>query len=320
MAHLLRAFGAVLTVAAIPVLVIYAAPAFTRCLTQGLPPPDNVRIEVKSPTNISVIVDNYMSMASVDLLEPEYGSEERLTIQKQRLKLEDLVSYTHFLKAVASSASSTLGGRAEAPVNLASISTLVDLHKPVVIDGFNAFPSLDILEIKLKPRDENGYNLHAKIAINNPTPTSAALGDVTLDVRVGDIVIGEARTSVAKIIPGENIFDIDAKLNVINLQKNMETIIKIEIPYLRNEEIIASASEAFGSLEVSLTRPVRPLVQSVLKSGILGTFINPIVVRLLDNILAHVKDLDEEDLEHFAASLSDLAGTGLKILSMMSIL
>ncbi|KAL4874414.1 hypothetical protein BJY04DRAFT_225038 [Aspergillus karnatakaensis] len=358
--------GVTLIAAGIPTLVVYGAPAFARYLMQGIPIPDNIRIELQNPTNdsIGVVIDsdvhvpsaadvmfhpmnvsfffadespsgNYTPIASLELPELRYGSNERLTVSEQRLKLRDLDAFARFIEAVAFSPSFAIGGRAEAKVKIASITTLVDLQKTVVFEGFNAFPTLTIPEIQLKTRDANGYNLHVKIVLNNPTLTSATLGNVTLDVLIGDIIIGEARVSVANIIPGENVFEVDAKLNVTNLQNNMEDLLAIEIPYLKNEEIIASASvklviyegqrltyweEAFGRLEVTLTRPVRPLVQSVLDSGFLGSYMGPIVERVLDTILANVKEMDEDGLELYAGSLSDLARTALRLLSVMGLL
>jgi hypothetical protein len=41
--------------------------------------------------------------------------------------------------------------------------------------AFNAFPTIEFKEIGLKSRDANGYNLHAKVVLDNPTPVSATL-------------------------------------------------------------------------------------------------------------------------------------------------
>jgi hypothetical protein len=41
--------------------------------------------------------------------------------------------------------------------------------------AFNAFPTIEFKEIGLKTRDANGYNLHAKVVLDNPTPVSATL-------------------------------------------------------------------------------------------------------------------------------------------------
>ncbi|KAL4914613.1 hypothetical protein BDW62DRAFT_213270 [Aspergillus aurantiobrunneus] len=348
--------------------VLYAGPAFARYLIGELPIPDNVRIELKNPTNDSIgatvesnvrvpaagdvtfypmnvfffFADDpdYTPIASVDLPELKYGSGERLTISEQRLKLEDLDAFARFIKAVAFNPSFTLGSRSRAKIKVGTISTWVDLHKTVEFTGsftrvFNAFPTLNITDISLEAADDYGYNVHAKIAINNPTPTSATFGNVTLDLLVGDIILGEARASVANIIPGENVFDVDAKLNITNLQDHMETILEIEVPYLKNEEVLASASvtsvvyegqhlayweEAFGRLEVTLTRPVRPLVQSVMDSGFLRGTVGSLAEQVLNTILDNVKDMDEEDLEQYTARLGDRAVTMLDLLSTLGIL
>jgi hypothetical protein len=152
---------------------------------------------------------------------------------------------------------------------------------------------------------------------------------------VGDFIIGEARVSVANIIPGKNTFDVDAKLNVTNIKNNINAIMAIELPYLKEEQILASASvtsvvyegehlpyweEAFGQLEIALARPIRPLVQSVLDSGFLGSYINPIVDRVLNIILENVKEMEEDDLEDYAEGLGDIGTRALSLLSTLGIL
>ncbi|KAL2803258.1 hypothetical protein BJX63DRAFT_440241 [Aspergillus granulosus] len=346
------------------VQVIYAAPVFARYLMQGIPVPDNVRVQLKNPTNDSIGValesdvwvpdtgdvtfypmdvtffandeyPNFDPITSVSLPKLRYQSKERINIPEQRLQLENLDAFARFIEHAAFNSTFTLGGIAHAKVKIATISTEVDLHKSVTFPAFNAFPTIEFKELGLKTRDENGYNLHAKVVLDNPTPVSATLGDVTLNAMVGEFIIGEGRVSVANIIPGKNTFDVDAKLNVTNIQENINAIMATELPYLKKEQILASASvtsvvyegehlpyweEAFGRLEIALARPIRPLVESVLNSGFLGSFARPIVQRVLNIILENVKEMDEDDLEEYADGLGDIGTRALSLLSTLGIL
>ncbi|KAL3444309.1 hypothetical protein BJX65DRAFT_297771 [Aspergillus insuetus] len=346
------------------VKIIYAAPAFARYLMEGIPVPDNVRIQLKNPTNDSIGVtlesdvwlpdggdvtfypmdvtffsnDEYPDfdpIASISLPQLKYKPGEHLNIPEQRLQLENLDAFARFIEHAVFNSTFTLGGIARAKVKIATISTEVDLYKSVTFPAFNAFPTIEFKEIGLKSRDANGYNLHAKVVFDNPTPVSATLGDVTLNAMIGDFIIGEGRVSVANIIPGKNTFDVDAKLNVTNIKSNINAIMVIELPYMKKEQIIASASvtsvvykdehlpyweEAFGRLEIALARPIRPLVLSVLDSGFLGSYINPIVERVLNIILENVKEMDEDDLEAYAEGLGDIGTRALSLLSTLGIL
>ncbi|KAL2827265.1 hypothetical protein BJY01DRAFT_255765 [Aspergillus pseudoustus] len=356
--------GVVLVAAGIPLLVIYAAPAFARYLVEGIPVPDNVRIQLKNPTNDSIGVTiesdvwvpdagdvtfypmnatffsndeypNFDPIASVSLPELKYKAKDHINIPEQRLHLEDLDAFARFIEHVAFNSTLTLGGIARARVKVATISTDVDLYKSVMFPAFNAFPTIEFKEIGLKSRDKDGYNLHAKVVLDNPTPVSAALGDVTLDAMIGAFIIGEGRVSVANIVPGKNTFSVDAKLNVTNIRNNINAIMATELPYLKEEQILASASvtsivyegehlpyweEAFGRLEIALARPIRPLVQSVLDSGFLGSYMNPIVQRVLNIILENVKEMKEDDVEDYAATLGDIGTRALGLLSTLGIL
>ncbi|KAJ0423190.1 hypothetical protein BJY00DRAFT_310319 [Aspergillus carlsbadensis] len=356
--------GVVLLAVGIPVMVIYAAPAFARYLMQGIPVPDNVRIHLKNPTNNSIGLTlesdvwapdrgdvtfypmdvtffsneeypNFDPIASVSLPQLKYKSGEHINIPEQSLRLEDLDAFARFIEHVAFNSTFMLGGIARAKVKIAMISTEVDLYKSVAFPAFNAFPTIEFKEIGLKSRDTNGYNLHAKVVLDNPTLVSATLGEVTLNVMVGDFVIGEGRVSVANIIPGKNTFDVDAKLNVTNIRDNINAIMAIEIPYLKKEQVLVSASvssvvykgqhlpyweEAFGRLEIAVSRPIRPLVRSVLDTGFLGSYINPIVNRVLNIVLANVKEMDDDDLDAYAESLGEIGTRALSLLSTLGIL
>ncbi|KAL3458720.1 hypothetical protein BJX64DRAFT_279647 [Aspergillus heterothallicus] len=348
--------------------VIYAAPAFARYLIEGIPVPDNVRIQLKNPTNDSIGVTlasdvwvpdggevtfypmdvtffsndeypNFDPIASVSLPKLKYKATEHINLPEQRLQLENLDAFARFIKHAAFNSTFTLGSVARAKVKFMSIGTEVDLYKTVTFPAFNAFPTIEFKEIGLKTKDENGYNLHAKVVLDNPTPASATLtyikGDVTLNAMIGDFIIGEGRVSVANIIPGKNTFDVDAKLNVTNLRDNINAIMAIELPYLRKEQILASASvtavvyegehlpyweEAFGRLEIALARPIRPLVQSVLDSGFLGSYVGPIVDRVLNIILENVQEMDADDLEDYASRLGDIGTRALGLLSTLGML
>ncbi|KAI9371595.1 hypothetical protein BJX61DRAFT_543536 [Aspergillus egyptiacus] len=364
------ALGAILIAVGIPLTTLSGGLFFAKYLASNIPIPDNIRIEFNNPSNDSIGVTvtgdvpvpasrdvtlwptdvsfffadgdadadqtpSYPPIASVALPELKYGTAEHFTIPEQRLKLEDPNALAQSINAVAFRPSLSLGAKATTKIQLGWMITWVDLCRTVELSAFNAFPSsLVIPELRLQRRDANGYNLHAKIVVNNPIPASITLGDVTLNILIGNITIGEARASVANIIPGENILNIDAKLSVTNIQENIEAILEVEMPYLKNEEILASASvtsivhegqhlayweEIFGLVELNLKRPVRPLVQSVLDTGFLGSYVNPMVERVTNTILTRVKEMEGDDLDAYAGGLGDLAKTALTVLWALGI-
>ncbi|KAL4993973.1 hypothetical protein BDV10DRAFT_189490 [Aspergillus recurvatus] len=357
--------GITLLAVGIPILILYAAPSFALYLIGNLPIPSNIRIDLRnlsndsigvaldsdvrvpatsdvtfSPMNVSFFfgddTGDYVdtSIASLALPELKYGSEEHVTIPEQRLKPEDLDAFAHFVEAVAFNPSFVLCGRARAKIGIGKISTWVDLDKRVEFRGFNSFPTLNITEMSIEDPDDEGYKLHAKIAIDNPTPASATLGNVTLGLNVGNVTLGDLKVSISNITTGVNIFPVQAKLNITNIQENMGTILEAEIPYLRNGEILASASvasivyedqhlqyweQAFGRLEVSLKRPIRPLIRTLLDGGFLGVG-GSLVEDVLDTILENVKSMSEDDLDDYIARLSELVERVLGLLETLNIL
>ncbi|KAL4905653.1 hypothetical protein BDW74DRAFT_178020 [Aspergillus multicolor] len=358
--------GVILLAVGIPLLVIYAAPSFALYLISNLPIPANIAIALSNPSNNSIGVaitsdvevpatsdvtfspmnvsffyaDNESNLnyadtpiASLSLPELKYGSEEHFAIPEQRLQLGDVDAFAEFLEAVAFKGSFAISGRARVKIGIGRIKTWVDLDKSIEFSGFNSFPTLNITEMNLD-RDEEGYNLHAKVTLENPTPASATLGNVTLALTIGATTIGSLQVPMTNITPGVNTLSVSAILNMTNIQENMAAILSAEIPYLKNEEIIASASlssvvyeaqhleyweQAFGRLELSLVRPVRPLVKVLLDGGFLGAA-GGLVEDVLDTILENVKGLSENEVGDYIERLSELGSRVLGLLGVLDIM
>ena len=157
---------------------------------------------------------------------------------------------------------------------------------------------------------------------------------------VGDTTLGDAFVEVKDIVPGTNVFNVKAKLHTEEIEQDITKVLETEIPYLQKELIMATATgvsvvyqgihlpyweKAFQSIKVSATRPVRPLLESVVDSGVqilggsngAGGFLGDLVSGILGMILKIVKDLPDEDVGSYAEELGKLGKLALRLLSLI---
>ena len=182
-------------------------------------------------------------------------------------------------------------------------------------------------------------------------------GDVTLVPMIEDIVLGEALVRVNNIVPGNNTFFVKGKLNVASVEGNITRIMALEAPYLKKELIMASATgksviykgqhlpyweKAFQAIHVSATRPVKPLLMSLVDNtvdsllgfdgeesendseddseGAADGYLGEVVEALIDQVLSRFKELPDENLEDFTDTLAGLGKLVLRIFKMLNLI
>ncbi|KAL5333711.1 hypothetical protein BJX70DRAFT_403263, partial [Aspergillus crustosus] len=363
--------GVVLLAAGLPLLIIYAAPAFAIYLLDHVPIP-NVHVTLLNPTNDSIQFsilseirvpdainvqfdamhaqffrpetrDNPIPFATVDLPRLKFGANERVTLVNQSLTLGDVGEFAGLVEDVAYNQRFRVAGRAKTRVGVGALKTTVDLLKVVELPGFNNFPNIWINEIGVMPEDEEGNNIYGEVVVFNPAPATVTLGEVTAAVILANLTVGRATVSVNNIIPGNNTFIVRAQLNTTLVETHIEDIIKSQIPHLREGNVMATAQgvsvvykgehleyweNAFQTILVSATRPVKEILAMVVDSGISfllggiepGEGMGEFVENLVDQILETVRGLEEEDVEGYSEKLGALGRLVLRLLTFLGIL
>lgn len=145
------------------------------------------------------------------------------------------------------------------------------------------------------------------------------------------------------IVPGNNTFVVRAKLNTQLVEDNIEEIIKSELPYLKEGNIMATATgisvvyngehlqyweKALKTIRVSATRPVKEILNMVVDSGVSfilggiqpGDGLETVVNNLVDQILDTVRGLDENDVDGYTEKLASLGKLVIRLLTFLGIL
>ncbi|KAK2738414.1 hypothetical protein FQN55_000540 [Onygenales sp. PD_40] len=361
--------GVVLLAVGIPVLLIYAAPAFGGFLLDRTPIPDNINVTLSNPTNdsigfsvisnvrvpdaVKVSLDpmrveffledtqpNIIPIVTVDLPKLSFHANQRIELINQTLTLGNLDEFARLIERVAYQPTWRVAGRARTKVHVPPINTWIDINKAVELPGFNNFPEIDIKQFGVQPPDEDGYNVVGEVVVQNPSPASVTLGEVTIGVMVGDIKLGRAFVAVNDIVPGNNTFFVKGMVDVGNIEEDITPILKTEVPYLKKGLIMASAAgetvvyrgkhlpyweKAFQSIKVSATRPVKPLLMSVVDNSlesVMGLdddsgFLGDVVSGLVDSVLETLNDLPDGNIDNYTESLSTVAKLVLRILGLL---
>lgn len=165
---------------------------------------------------------------------------------------------------------------------------------------------------------------------------------MTIDIAIGNVVAGQGLAVINDLVPGNNTFPVYAKLNTADIEGNITSILETEMPYLQQELLMATATglkvvnngvrvtyleKAFQELHVTAIRPVKPLLQGLVDSGITlltgddrpNEFLGEIVDSLLDRLLGTIKDLEKGEVDDYAESLGRVAKLALRLLSLLGL-
>ncbi|KAJ3480449.1 hypothetical protein NLG97_g8070 [Lecanicillium saksenae] len=106
------------------------------------------------------------------------------------------------------------------------------VNRPITINGLRGLQDLTLEDVKLfMPAVEN-KNIRANITLSNPSSLSVQVGNVTVDLIVNDIKVGEALAYNVSLVPGLTRVYIDGQLDLPVIGKNLGSIIRQQAPQL----------------------------------------------------------------------------------------
>ncbi|OJD28032.1 hypothetical protein ACJ73_00562 [Blastomyces percursus] len=335
--------GVVLMAIGSAVLLIWGAPAFGRHIIYRAPIPD-YSVILTNPTNSSIsfavstnirVPDRFkisvdpmhadfflpdsqlytVPLATVDLAKMVFHSNERLEFVNQTLKFGNLNEFTKLVEQVVYQPIFRVVGQSRAKIRLPPIpATWIDIDGAAELPAFDNFVQIDIRDVRVHLPEAEGYNMVAEMVMVNVTPVYLTLGDVYLQILIGDIQIGQAFVPLNGIVPGNNTLFVKGIMDYGNIQKNIISILKTEAPYLERGLFMASAlvesvvnegqhlsywEKSFQSIKVSATTPIKPLFSSVIGNGFESAPIEipgsggdgDAITSLADKVLKTINDL-----------------------------
>ncbi|TQV96227.1 hypothetical protein V2A60_003338 [Cordyceps javanica] len=101
-----------------------------------------------------------------------------------------------------------------------------NLERPIEINGLRGLSDITLNEVNLVLPPVDNKNVQANISFSNPSSISVQVGNVTVDLIVNDIKIGEALAYNVSLVPGATHVYIDGLVDIPTILSNLAGIIR----------------------------------------------------------------------------------------------
>lgn len=129
----------------------------------------------------------------------------------------------------------------------------------------------------LLPARSDGTNLIGNISLPNPTVLHFEVGTLNLDIKSGDILIGNVTINGVTLVPGDNTYPLTGIIDIKTILKNLGGILKAEASALKNGNLSLQATTSSvvwnGTLVPYYTNVLRQLTLTA-EIGLAGTLKN----------------------------------------------
>ncbi|KAL4964934.1 DUF3712 domain-containing protein [Aspergillus stella-maris] len=127
--------------------------------------------------------------------------------------------------------------------HLGALETPITLDKDVELDGLDQLNGFSIDEAALVlPAMADGSNLRGRATLPNHSVVTFAMGNVTLNLKSGDIILGTALLPNVTLLPGNNSVGFTGKADINSALSSIGPILSAQTAALANGEIELSAS------------------------------------------------------------------------------
>ncbi|KAL4864998.1 hypothetical protein BDV12DRAFT_211282 [Aspergillus spectabilis] len=334
----------------LPVFFLVAIPAIAQRLVDDTnlpvyaahitnPKPDALTFTLdtglKIPLGLSVKLDEFEldlfnrdsdpEITYLSVLVPSYTikGKTNLTVTSEDTPVLDQDEWVKSLTKAVYSKRFTLSAIGKTTGHLGAIKAGITLNKDVELDGLDKLNGFSIDEAALLlPAMADGSNLRGRATLPNHSVVTFAMGNVTLNLKSGDIVLGTALLPDVTLLPGNNSVGFTGKADINAALANIGGILAAQTDALRNGEIELSASgnqtifngehiEYFERVLNNLTITARvPILKILLDTvgGFLGEDSGGVIEALTDifNKIDFATLFEGIDFDSLTSSLGDI--------------
>ncbi|RDW61738.1 DUF3712 domain-containing protein [Aspergillus mulundensis] len=176
---------------------------------------------------------------------PEYKikGKTNITLTSDDTPVLDEDEFVRTLTKAVYSKRFTMSAIGKTTGHLGAIKAGITLDKDVELDGLDQLSGFSIDEAALVlPAMADGSNLRGRATLPNHSVVTFALGNVTLNLKSGSIVLGTALLPNVTLLPGNNSVGFTGKADINSALANIGPILSAQTDALKNGEIELSAS------------------------------------------------------------------------------
>ncbi|KAL4996719.1 hypothetical protein BDV10DRAFT_202311 [Aspergillus recurvatus] len=233
-------------------LPIYAAhitnpkpDAVTFTLDTGLSVPLGLSVRL-DPFNLNLFnrdSDPEITYLTVPVPEYKIKGKTNLTVTSENTPVLDEDEFVKALTEAVYSKRFTLSALGKTTGHLGAIKAGITLDKDVELNGLDKLNGFSIDEAALLlPAMDDGSNLRGKATLPNHSVVTFAMGNVTLNLKSGNIILGTALLPNVTLLPGNNSVGFTGKADITSALANIGPILSAQTVALKNGEVELSAS------------------------------------------------------------------------------
>lgn len=181
------------------------------------------------------------------------------------------------------------------------------LIKTAALDKFAGF---SITDTSLVPTQSDGTNLVGNVTLPNPSILTLEIGTIVLDVKSGDLVIGNATVENLTLKPGNHANPLTGVLDLGVILKNIGTVLKDQASSIKNGNLSLTSitrevtyngthvpyySEVMSELPLTAEVSIGAILKNTLKS-FLGTGSGKNFTEIIANLKNHTSTTTASDL------------------------
>ncbi|CAG7953402.1 unnamed protein product [Penicillium nalgiovense] len=180
---------------------------------------------------------------TVDMPAYSLKGKTNLDITKNGTKILDQEEFMHTLEKAVYNERFTMSAKGSTNGHLGALKVPLTFDKDIELDGLDKLRGFAIDSARLVvPKEEDGTNLRGTAILPNHSVFTFALGNVTLDLRSTNILIGQATIENVLLKPGNNSVALRGHLDVNIVLDHLPAILAAQSAAIMEGQLELSAS------------------------------------------------------------------------------
>ncbi|KAJ9388412.1 hypothetical protein DTO063F5_2743 [Paecilomyces variotii] len=244
----------------LPILFVFIVPAIAQdvldksklVITEAhimQPRPDSVVLTMLSALNLAGF-SVYMDAMTLGLFVPQVGPSPFVNLYLPATKVHGnttlgvsnqftpIINHTGWQAFVDNAVNldvGVVGMEGKSTVHMGKLHANLNMYKEVPSNALNQFKGFAIEDSRLLlPPEADGTNLLANASLPNPSVMTLEIGNTTLNLLSGDLVIGNATINDLVIRPGNNSAPVRGFLDLHKIIQNLSSILQTQRSAIQN--------------------------------------------------------------------------------------
>ncbi|KAJ5549367.1 hypothetical protein N7513_006601 [Penicillium frequentans] len=219
-------------------------------------------------------------------------------------------TWTDYVRDVVFQKETALSVKGTTDSFLGVLKSKVTMNKDVVSPTLDKFAGFSITDTSLVPTRSDGTNLVGNVTLPNPSILTLEIGTIVLDVKSGDLLIGNATVENLTLKPGNHANPMTGILDLGVILKNIGTVLKDQASSIKNGSLSLTSttrevtyngtrvpyySEVMSELPLTADVPIGDTLKNTIKS-FLGSGSGMNLTEIIANLKNHTSSTSGSDL------------------------